>query len=89
MLLPIRTSIRPRQTPYANYVLIVANALIFFLTYAPHRNTFTGAVEILRPWAGQFMLTPVRPYLWQFVKRKSQLDREFYPFSLLTKDSMA
>ena len=24
-------------------------------------------VEPLRPWAQMFMLTPVRPYLWQFV----------------------
>lgn len=28
---------------------------------------FTGTEEILRPAAVQFMLTPARPYLWQFV----------------------
>jgi membrane associated rhomboid family serine protease len=66
-LLPIRTSIRPWRTPYANYALIVTNALFFLLTYWPHRNPLTGSGEILRPAALQFMLTPLRPYLWQFV----------------------
>jgi len=67
MILPIRTSIRPRRTPYANYALIVVNVLIFFLTYWPHRDPFTRSVEILRPWAEQFMLTPDGWHLWQFV----------------------
>lgn len=67
MILPIRTSIRPWRTPYANYALIVVNTLIFLLTYLPHRNPVTGAAEILRPWAQQFMLTPLHPHLWQFV----------------------
>lgn len=66
-LLPIRTSIRPWRTPYANYALIVANALFFLLTYQPHRNPLTGSGEILRPAALQFMLTPLRPHLWQFI----------------------
>ena len=66
-ILPIRTSIRPWRRPYANYALIVVNALFFLLTYWPHRNQFTGSAEILRPAALQFMLTPIRPYLWQFV----------------------
>ncbi len=65
--MPIRTSIRPYKTPYANYALIVANVIVFLLTYLPHRNPYTGTAEILRPWAEQFMLTPVRPLLWQFV----------------------
>ncbi len=63
MLLPVRTSIRPRRTPYANYALIAANVAIFVLTYQFN----TGAVEILRPWAQQFQLVPQRPQLWQFV----------------------
>jgi len=67
MLLPIRTSIRPRRTPYMNYALIVVNVLIFLVTYWPHRDLYTGSDEALRPWAEQFMLTPVRPILWQFV----------------------
>ena len=63
MLLPIRTSIRPRRTPYANYALIAVNVAIFLLTY--QLNTRAGT--ILRPWAQQFELVPVRPQLWQFV----------------------
>jgi membrane associated rhomboid family serine protease len=67
MILPIRTSIVPRRTPYANYALIAVNAAIFLLTYHEHRNPFTGDWEALRPWAEHFMLIPVRPDLWQFV----------------------
>ncbi len=67
MLLPIRTNIQTRKTPYANYALIVINILIFLATYYEHRNPITGAPEVLRAWADQFMLTPARPYLWQFI----------------------
>jgi membrane associated rhomboid family serine protease len=66
-LLPIKTSIRPYRTPYANYALIVINAVIFFLSYWPHRNPVTGQGEVLREWAQHFMLIPARPYLWQFI----------------------
>jgi len=47
-----------------NYALIVANVIIFLLQYqiAPD----TGKLEF-RPWVHQFMLTPVRLHLWQFV----------------------
>jgi membrane associated rhomboid family serine protease len=64
---PIRTSIRPYRTPYANYALILVNALVFLLSYWPHKDPVTGSPEILRQWAQQFMLTPDRPYIWQFV----------------------
>jgi len=57
MLLPIRTSIQPRRTPYTNYVLILANIIIFILTSFRH----------IQPWAQMFMLTPARPHIWQFV----------------------
>ncbi|HUW20578.1 MAG TPA: rhomboid family intramembrane serine protease [Sedimentisphaerales bacterium] len=67
LILPIRTSIRPRRTPYANYALIIVNVIVFFMTYLPQRNPFTGTQEILRFWADQFMLKPVHPQLWQFV----------------------
>jgi membrane associated rhomboid family serine protease len=67
MLLPIRTNVRPRRTPYMNYALIAVNVLIFLVTYWPHRDLNTGSEEALRPWVDQFMLTPVRPNLWQFV----------------------
>ncbi|MGA2092636.1 MAG: rhomboid family intramembrane serine protease [Sedimentisphaerales bacterium] len=67
MLLPIRTNVRPYRTPYANYALIVVNTVIFFLTYWPHRLPLSQTVEVLRPWAEIFMLTPARPHLWQFI----------------------
>ena len=67
LLLPIRTSVRPFRTPYANYALIAANAAVFFLTYWPHRQPYSQAGEVLRPWAEQLMLTPAHPHLWQFI----------------------
>jgi len=69
MLLPIRTSISPRRTPYINYALIIVNALVFLLTYSPHFDPVTREPEFLRPWAEQFVLdpSPGQLYLWQFV----------------------
>ncbi len=67
IILPYRTSIYPRRTPYTNYALIAVNVLIFLLTYYPHMSQITGKPEILRPWAQHFMLTAIRPPLWQFV----------------------
>ena len=69
MLLPIRTSIRPWRTPYANYALIVINVIIFLLTYGPHRCIVAGQLQIMpvHHWAEQFMLTPAHPSLRQFV----------------------
>lgn len=66
-ILPIRTSIRPWRTPYANYALIAINALIFLLSWHHHIDPITGQQEFLREWAQQFLLTPARPYIWQFV----------------------
>jgi membrane associated rhomboid family serine protease len=67
IILPYKTSIRPKHTPYANYFLIAVNVLIFLLSYYPHRNPLTGETELLRPWANYFILQAVRPPLWQFV----------------------
>jgi len=68
MILPIRTSILPRRTPYLNYGLIAVNVAIFLLSSRMMRNPATGQlVMALRPWAESFMLTPTRPFLWQFV----------------------
>lgn len=69
MILPIRTSISPRRTPYTNYVLIALNAVIFLLSYSPHTIRLGTHVveEPLRFWAQQFMLTPTQPQIWQFV----------------------
>ena len=60
-MLPIRTSIQPRRTPYMNYALILVNIIIFILTYSWH-------LRHIRPWAEMFMLLP-RPMteVWQFV----------------------
>jgi len=68
-MIPIRTNIRPLRTPYTNYALILANVIIFLITYSPHYSFAAGGrtEEALRAWADQFMLNPARPYLWQFV----------------------
>jgi len=69
ILLPIRTSIWPRRTPYANYLLIVLNVLAFLITYGPHREMLQGQIVPVpvHAWAKQFMLTPAQPHPWQFV----------------------
>ncbi len=68
IILPYRTSIRPRRTPYANYLLIAANILIFILSYHVYRNRM-GQMEYLRPWATIMILNPQHGFLhlWQFV----------------------
>lgn len=70
-MIPLRTSISPRHTPYANYLLIAANVVVFLLSYGPHYvfspELGRNITEPLRLWAQQFMLTPARPYIWQFV----------------------
>ena len=63
-ILPFRTSIRPRRTPYANYALIAVNVFIFLLEF--QFNTETGKTE-LRRWVSYFMLYGIRPSHWQFV----------------------
>jgi len=64
-MIPIHTSISPRKTPYANYILIASNIIIFMLSYWPHRvGPYT---ETLHNWALPFMLFPEHPYIWQFV----------------------
>jgi len=68
MILPIRTSVLPRRTPYLNYGIIAVNAAIFLLSSRMLRDPATGQfVMTLRPWAEPFMLTPTQPFLWQFV----------------------
>lgn len=69
MLLPIKTSIQPRRTPYANYALIIVNVVIFVLSYHHPIELPGGRVEYLRPWAEKFVLNPEpgHLFLWQFV----------------------
>jgi len=64
-MLPIRTNIRPWRSPYVNYGIIIANVVIFSLSYWPHHDQF--GPQLLRPWAEQFVLNSSRPRLWQFV----------------------
>ncbi len=69
MLLPIRTSIRPRRTPYVNHALIAVNVFVFLLTYGHHRH-FEGGQVVLVPiqhWAERFMLMPEEWHWWQFI----------------------
>ncbi len=68
-ILPIRTSIRPWRTPYANYALIVINIIIFFITFHTHRDIISGQPMIVpvRHWAERFMLIPTGWHLWQFL----------------------
>ncbi len=71
-LLPIRTNIRPRRTPYANYALIIANVLIFLLSYSHNRfYPYPVGEQILplpiRPWAWNWMLVPMEWRYWQFL----------------------
>ncbi len=78
-LLPIRTSIWPRRTPYANYALIAINVIIFFLSYSFHRTypfmidghiiSINGHMLPLpiRPWAMDWILLPGHWHYWQFL----------------------
>ncbi|MDH4241487.1 MAG: rhomboid family intramembrane serine protease [Phycisphaerae bacterium] len=68
-ILPYRTSIRPWRTPYANYALIIANVIIFLITYSPHYSWIAGmrVLEPLRQSAQNFMLIPNNLRIWQFV----------------------
>jgi len=64
MFLPIRTSIQPRQTPYANYLLIALNVLIYTMQFMVEPNT---GRSVSRPWVMNMMLTPEKWRYWQFL----------------------
>jgi membrane associated rhomboid family serine protease len=64
MLLPIRTSIQPRQTPYANYALIALNVLIYLMEFTTDPNT--GKL-VYRSWVQALMLVPGQWRYWQFL----------------------
>src|SRR4030042_5150863 len=64
MLLPIRTNVQPRRTPYANYALIGLNAVVFLLQFG--QDPTTGQL-VFRPWVDLFVLrAQVSPW-WTFV----------------------
>lgn len=68
MILPIRTSIWPRRTPYANYILIAVNVVIFLITYSPVYHPYTHEpIRVLQPWANKFMLYPVDSAWYQLI----------------------
>jgi membrane associated rhomboid family serine protease len=72
LLLPIRTSIWPRRTPYANYALILINVVLFLLSYSFERQyayLIGGHVLSLpiRPWAIEWVLVPRYWHYWQFL----------------------
>ncbi len=68
-ILPIRTNIWPRRTPYANYALILANIVIFAITYGSHLQIVDGyPVRVpIRQWAEQYMLYPSAGIWYQFI----------------------
>jgi membrane associated rhomboid family serine protease len=63
LVLPYRTNLIPRRTPYANYILIAANIAVFLMEY---HITKDGGWSF-RPWVEPFMLDTQRPALWQFI----------------------
>ena len=70
ILLPIRTNVWARRTPYANYAFIVANVVAFLLSYGgPYRHIIAGAgVDLpIRPWAAEWLLVPAAWRYWQFL----------------------
>ena len=66
MILPIRTNVDLKKTPYMNYAIIAANVAIFLLSWHPV-NTNYGTTDALRPWAQAFQLSPADPALYQFI----------------------
>jgi len=71
-LLPIRTSIWPRRTPYANYALIAINIIIFLLSYSfERRYAYLIGGELtwlqIRRWAMNWVLIPARWHYWEFL----------------------
>jgi membrane associated rhomboid family serine protease len=64
MLLPFRTSIQPRRTPYAVYAFIGLNVVVFMLQFTV--NPQAGGLTY-RPWVDHFVLRPgVSPW-WTLV----------------------
>ncbi len=66
-MLPIATSIKPKQTPYMNHFLIAANVVVFLLSMYFVRDPQGKPGLDLRPWAEPFMLLSNHPSIWQFV----------------------
>lgn len=70
LLLPIRTNIRPRRTPYANYAFIAINVIMFVLSYGGRYRYGIGGEWIdlpIRPWAVHWLLVPAIREYWQYL----------------------
>lgn len=76
MFLPIRTSVWPRRTPYANYALIALNVVFFLLTYDQSHRVLVqvqGEPQVMmvgvRNWAITWQLYPHFCWSmpWQFL----------------------
>ena len=66
-MLPIATSIKPKQTPYMNYFLIAVNIIVFLLSMQLVVDPQTRRhVMTLRPWTQLFILNSDFPNTWQF-----------------------
>ena len=68
-MIPISTDLTLKRTPYANYILIAVNIIVFILSYAPHPVQYglKTVQEPLRQWTEIFILNSARPQLWQFI----------------------
>ncbi len=66
MLLPIRTNVVLRKTPYMNYAIIALNVILYLLTWH-HVRTPYGVQGMVREWAANWQLNPAEPQLWQFI----------------------
>jgi len=64
MLLPFRTNIQPRRTPYANYAIIGLNFVVFMLQLG--MDPRTGQV-VFRPWVAYFVLVPTVSPWWTYI----------------------
>ena len=73
MFLPLYTNLVPRRTPWANYILIALNFVVFVATYHPHvvhihqAGVLFPMKVIVRDWAISLQLFPHHRALWQFV----------------------
>jgi membrane associated rhomboid family serine protease len=64
MLLPIRTNVQLRRTPYANYAIIGLNVVIFMLQFG--QDPRTGQL-VSRSWVEHCLLVPGHSPWWTFV----------------------
>ncbi len=68
MILPIRTSLIPQRTPYANYLLIALNVIVFLFTYGPHPIPgYPPQMEPLKEWATQYMFQSGEQKWYQYI----------------------